>query len=167
MRQEDITSEKDDELFVFCDGACCGNGKKSAKAGYSVVFPFHEEHNGAWRLEGEPKTNNRAELMGIIKSFETASAIDPSALRRLIVYTDSMLVVNSLNMWMKKWERNMWKKSDGTEVLNKDLLMRIKDLQRNRKHDIRHVRAHTGRKDFWSINNDKADQLARGIVTGP
>lgn len=161
---EDECYQKENEIVIFCDGACSGNGKANAKAGYAVVLPFYEELNGAWALSGEPRTNNRAELMGIIKSFEVAAIIDHSCKKTVIIYTDSMLIVNSVSTWIKKWQKSNWKKSDGTDVLNQDLLKRIIEFQKVRKSEIRHVRAHTGRTDFWSVNNDKVDKLARSSI---
>lgn len=162
--QQDECHQKENEIVIFCDGACSGNGKANAKAGYAVVLPFYEQLNGAWALSGEPCTNNRAELMGIIKSFEIAAIIDHTCKKTVIIYTDSMLIVNSVSTWIKKWQKKNWKKSDGTDVLNQDLLKRIIEFQKVRKNEIRHVRAHTGRTDFWSVNNDKVDKLARSSI---
>lgn len=154
-------------LVCFTDGSCFGNGQhgKHVKAGYSVVFPDHGEYTGGWKLIGHHLTNNRAEYMGLLKAFEHADAIDPSKRRQLVVYTDSELLVNTINKWMTSWKRKGWIKFDGKPVKNLDLVKQIDtQLSLSRSIVVRHVKAHTGRKDFLSENNNIADKLARNAA---
>jgi ribonuclease HI len=148
-------------LVVFTDGACSANGKKNAKGGYSTVWPDYPEMDGGWPLEGEKATNNRAEMMGLIKSFEIADVIDPERKKHLEVYTDSMFMINCVTKWLANWKKNGFKKSDGTSVLNQDLLQQIDALRLKRVLVLNHVRAHTKNTDWKSLNNAKADALAR------
>jgi ribonuclease HI len=148
-------------LVVFTDGACSANGKTNAKGGYSTVWPDYPEMDGGWPLEGEKATNNRAEMMGLIKSFEIADMIDPERKMRLEVYTDSMFMINCVTKWLANWKKNGFKKSDGTSVLNQDLLQQIDALRLKRVLVLNHVRAHTKNTDWKSLNNAKADALAR------
>lgn len=162
-------TEPEDAYIVFTDGACTGNGKKGgeSKGGYSTAWPFHKEQNGGWPLESESDdngnvpTNNRAEFKGFIKACEIADTMDPFRLKKLIVYTDSMFLINCVTKWMSKWISNGFKKSDGSDVLNQDLLLIIHDLMKKRDILLYHVRAHTGRGDWASKWNDEADKLAR------
>jgi ribonuclease HI len=151
-------------LVAFTDGACSANGKANAKGGYSSVWPFHEEHNGGWPLVCDKPTNNKAEFMGLIKSFEIADKIDPGRQKKLEVYTDSMFLINCVTKWLRGWKRNGFKKADGKPVLNQDLLLMIDELMKTRTVVLHHVRAHTGGTDWKSINNAKADELARASV---
>lgn len=163
--EDDIFMEPDGQLIVFCDGACSGNGKNNARAGYSSVWPFHEEFNGGWTLMCDNPTNNKAEFMGLIKSFEIADIIDPARGKTLVVYTDSMFMVNCVTKWLGKWKENGFRKSDGSPVLNQDLLLQI-DLMMSKRHvHLVHVRAHTGGSDWKSRQNAKADELAQNART--
>lgn len=156
--------ETDDIMIAFCDGACSQNGKVTARAGYSSVWPWHDEYSGGWPLDGSPKTNNRAEFSGLIKTLEIADIIDPTGRKEVLVFTDSMFLIKCFTEWMPKWKRNGFKKSDGTAVLNQDLLVIIDDLLKKRKTTLKHVKAHTGKTDWVSRQNEKADKLARDAV---
>jgi ribonuclease HI len=157
--------ETDSIIIAFCDGACSQNGKQGAKAGCSSVWPWHEEHDGGWPLTDRPRTNNRAEFSGLIKTLEIADNIDPSQSKEVLVFTDSMFLIRCFTEWMPKWKKNGFKKSDGTDVLNQDLLVIIDDLMKKRRVTLKHVKAHTGKKDWISIQNEKADKLAKYGVT--
>ena len=100
-------------------------------------------------------------MMGLIKSFEIADVIDPERKKRLEVYTDSMFMINCVTKWLANWKKNGFKKSDGTAVLNQDLLRQIDALRLKRVLVLNHVRAHTKNTDWKSLNNAKADTLAR------
>jgi ribonuclease HI len=149
-----------DALVCFTDGACTGNGRAHAKAGYAAVFPNHPELTFAGALEGDHKTNNRAEYSALLVGLQQALKVDPLCTRTLIVYTDSKLLLQSVTQWMKNWKRNGWRKADGSPVLNQDLLEALDALLVRRKVEMHHVRAHTGGTDWMSRWNDQADRMA-------
>lgn len=79
-------------IEVYTDGASSSNGKINAQAGWGVYWPESEDtksdlhgRNESGRLPGAEQTNNRAELMGIIRAIQLCP--DPSA--QLIIYSDS------------------------------------------------------------------------------
>lgn len=155
-----------DTLVVFTDGACIHNGKRNAKASWAVVFPNHPEYTMGGLCVGQ-QTNNRAEYTALSKAQELADKIDPQRKFKLIVYTDSQLLRDSMTKWLPSWKRNGWMKSTGDPVLNRDLLERIDEMQQKRRLEIHHVRAHTGRQDWMSKWNEKADQLAKDALQSP
>jgi ribonuclease HI len=59
------------------------------------------------------------------------------------------------------WKAKNWKKADGSPVKNVDLLLLLDACMKKRVVTFKHVRAHTGKKDWASIHNDLADQLAK------
>ena len=156
-----LSKGPEDMLSIFTDGACLHNGKKNAKASWAVVIPSHPEFDTGARLEGKLQTNNRAELTAIIEAYRIADLIDATGLKQLKVYTDSELAINSLTKWLKGWKRNGWKTKDRQDVSNKDLLEKLDWLMAKRKTVFQHVRAHTGKDDYMSKNNEKADLLAK------
>lgn len=151
-----------ERLIVFTDGACSQNGSKFAKAGYAVVWPYRSELNIKKRLIGFEQTNNRAEYSALIEAQKIADQIDRTQQKPLYVYTDSQLLIDSITKWLSGWKKNGWKKADKKPVLNQDLLKQIDDNPR--PLIFKHVRAHTGRKDWESINNDLVDRLAREAI---
>jgi ribonuclease HI len=121
---------------IYTDGACSGN---PGPGGYGAILIYGghtRELSGGYRLT----TNNRMELMAIIKSLE--------ALKKpcqVDLYSDSRYVVDALKKgWIKSWIKNSWKKSDGDPVKNPDLWQRILDLAS--RHEIQWfwVRGHAG-----------------------
>lgn len=156
-------------LIAFTDGACLNNGKSGARGAYAVVWPEHPAMNEGLALprNGVPHTNNRAELSAVLHAIRRAddAALDPDRKKTLILYTDSMLTIDSLTSWIHKWKRNGWiKASDGKRVANIDLLQDIDRLMGERKVVFRHVRAHTGKQDYESLHNARVDALARASV---
>jgi ribonuclease HI len=98
-----------------------------------------------------------------MEAQKIADRIDPSRERPLYVYTDSELLINSVTKWLPGWKRNDWKKSNRKPVLNQDLL---KGIDANPRPLIfKHVRAHTGRRDWESMYNEEADRLARSTIS--
>ena len=157
----------DATLLVFTDGSALRNGA----AGFAVVWPHHPDHNFAAALPlNNRRTSNRAEYAALVRAFEIADDIDPIRAHPLECYTDSMLLVNSVTRWMSGWKRNGWRKRDGGEVLNLDLLRVIDSWTQLRALTLRHVPAHgRGQAETWKRHyNDIADQLARAAATrGP
>jgi ribonuclease HI len=151
-------------INVFTDGSCIQSTKKNAAsrpAGYACVFPEYPKHNFAAKLEGKEKTNNRAEFTACIVALKIADDIDSKYERPVKVYTDSELLINSLTKWLPGWKAKNWKKADGSPVKNVDLLKELEELMKKRRVSFKHVRAHTGKKDWESINNDLADKMAK------
>jgi ribonuclease HI len=151
----------DSAIVCFSDGSCFNNGRKDARAGYACVFPNHTQHTFSAPLMGPLVTNNRAEYTALLRAMEISDTIDPSHIKTLHFYTDSMLLVNTATKWMGAWKRNGWRKADGNPVLNLDLVQAISARVAERPVVFHHVRAHTGKMDWKSRWNDVADKLAK------
>jgi ribonuclease HI len=156
--------ENENTLIVFTDGSAINNGMKNCRSGYGLCFPEHRElDHSAAIVKG---TNNRAEYSALVKAIELADGLDAERKKTLIVYTDSMLLINTITKWMGSWKRNDWKKSDGYTVSNLDLVKRIDELLAVRKVSLNHVKAHTG-EDTWEARyNDIVDKLAKVAARG-
>jgi len=153
--------EPDSKYIVFTDGSALNNGKKNARAGYAMVWPRMPEFNFAEPLKGADQTNNRAEYQAAISSLERANISDPAQTETLYIYTDSMLLINTVTKWSASWKRKGWKKADGQTVANLDLVKRLDDLTTRRRVVWTHVSAHSGKADWMSRWNDVADQMAK------
>lgn len=106
------------------------------------------------RLQGEPQTNQRAELTAILRALETIGVTQDVEIR-----TDSKYSIQCVTEWYVNWERNGWKTRDGP-VKNKDLVQAIRDRLEERE-------SKGGRTQFiWvkghdtDLGNIAADRLA-------
>lgn len=159
-----ITQELPKPLIAFTDGSCVGNGSNHAKGGFAVVWPHTPEHNIGIQMKKEIHgtiTNNRAELYAILQAFQIAEKINPENSKTLEIYSDSKLLVQTMNEWLRNWKQNGWKRADKKPVLNRDLLEQLDQWMSKRSWKITHVRAHTGKNNFEAKWNDLADQLAQ------
>jgi ribonuclease HI len=113
------------EITIYSDGASSGN---PGPGGYGVVLisgKHRLEKSAGFRLT----TNNRMELMAVIKGLEALKT--PGS--KVVVYTDSKYVADSVEKgWVFQWESKAFKKKK-----NPDLWIRF--LKIYRKHNIRFV----------------------------
>jgi ribonuclease HI len=155
---------EDDYINVFTDGSCINNGKKSAKAGFAVLFPESPEHNYASKLQS-PCTNNRAEFSACIKAIEICNIIDDQ--KPIKIYTDSELLIKTMTKYIKAWKKNQWRKADNKPICNLDLVLELDALTENKQIIWNHVIAHTGKQDWISQMNDRVDKMAKQITFSP
>lgn len=153
------------EFHVFTDGACKSNGKHGAKASYAGWFPSNKELSFSRLLpEEESQTNQRAELRGIhdsVKILYEQKLFDI----HLKIFTDSLYSKNCLSIWIKSWIQKGWKTTDGSQVKHRDLIEGLDNMLKSfKEYSIVHVKAHTGKKDYNSINNDIVDKMATEIL---
>ena len=154
-------------LHIFTDGACPSNGKRAAKAAYSVVLwnlPDATEPLGIAELvpADEPQTNQRAELRGIARAFEE---IQRRGLKTpTTIWTDSEYGRKCITEWGPQWKARGWQRAQNAKkpLEHLDLLKPMIEYYEINQHFIRiqHIKAHTGRKEFPYTGNAMADWLA-------
>ena len=154
------------EILVFTDGSTLNNQEKgNRRGGIGVFFGDDDPRNLSISLEetdDNKVTNQVAELLACVKAIEKIN--DKG--KKIIIYTDSMYIVNMMKTWASNWEKNDWKKSDGKPVLNIDLVKTLYNYNKSYNVEFRHVRSHTKEpsKDdpnykLW-YGNMNADRLA-------
>ncbi|GFZ42549.1 hypothetical protein JCM24511_00265 [Saitozyma sp. JCM 24511] len=107
-------SQPPHHLVVYTDGSGLDNGKPSARAGMGVWWGSHgeaEERGLAERVPGKLQTNNRGELLSVIRALETCPYPDlPIEIR-----TDSQYTIacecgavhrNCMTTYLPKWIQN-------------------------------------------------------------
>ena len=156
-------------IRAFTDGACRSNGKANAQAGYAGYFPENREWSFATKMpENELQTNQRAEMKAIHDSVKIASekcsAVSETAIE---IYTDSMYSKNCLTTWIPNWIKNKWKTAEGNDVKHRDLIEPTYNLLGMfKQYTIVYVKAHTGKDDELSKNNDIVDKMAVSVLIG-
>ena len=154
-------------IVVYTDGACSKNGSKNAIASWAMWFPSNPGWSGAERVPGTLQTNNRGELYAILGAFRKLTSELGSASNDVdfYLYTDSEYSKNCLTKWVPGWIRKGWTTTSGTEVVNRDIIENILELQpRLRSVTYEYIRAHTGLADEHSKNNDRVDRMARKVL---
>ncbi|KAI1805733.1 RnaseH-domain-containing protein [Daldinia bambusicola] len=112
--------DEKDIQHVYTDGSSLANGRAGAAAGVGVFFGHGDARNISERLQGEPQTNQRAELTAILRALETVP-ID----QKIRIFTDSKYSISCATEWYVNWQKNGWKTKDGP-VRNKDLVEAIR-----------------------------------------
>ena len=135
------------KVTIYTDGACSGNpgpggwGAILSASGVSREISGGEAHT----------TNNRMELMAVIKSLELLTR--PC---EVDLYSDSAYVVNAFNQhWIEGWQKKGWVNSAKNEVANKDLWMQLIELFNTHKVTFIKVKGHAD-NEF----NNRCDELA-------
>jgi ribonuclease HI len=169
---------------IFCDGACKNNGKKNAKAGYgiSVQYDKKEIYIVSKPLEDyESQTNQRAELHALsdaldisYKKVNTFASKLGVSVKKVLIYSDSEYSINCLTKWSPSWSKKGWRKANGDDVLHVDIIKPMFEkwtewnkIAHKLMYDIQieHVRSHTGKKDYISLGNERADILAVASIS--
>ncbi|KAH9957145.1 ribonuclease H-like domain-containing protein [Russula dissimulans] len=143
------------EAVVYTDGACSGNGQSGSIAGIGVWWGPNDARNFSERCPGR-QTNNRAELIAIIRALETT----PINSVPLVIKSDSEYAIKCFTDWLPTWRRSNFITSQGTPVKNVKLIMYMDALFAVRERSgqdvrLKHVRGHAG-----EVGNEGADALA-------
>jgi len=139
--------KKDNIVVIYTDGACSGN---PGPGGWGSVLMYNGHRRELSGGEAET-TNNRMELMAVIRALET--------LKRpcdVVLYTDSTYVMKGITEWLAQWKRRNWRTADRKPVKNVELWQRLEQAADRHQMDWRWVRSHTGIPE-----NERADELAR------
>ncbi len=149
--------DKMPRVQIYTDGACSGN---PGPGGYGAILKYGKmvrELSGGYRLT----TNNRMELMGIVKSL--AELKKPC---RVDLYSDSRYVVDAFRLgWVNSWLKNGWVKGDRSPVKNADLWKKIIELSKRHEINWIWVRGHSdnefnSRCDRLAVEASRGDRLA-------
>ena len=142
-------------IKIYTDGACSGNPGPGGW-GYVVV-----ENGKSYSSNGSESqtTNNRMELTAAIKALESARK-DES----LYLYTDSTYLQKGITEWIVNWKKNNWTTSSKKPVSNKDLWIKIDQLNHELDIEWKWVKAHQSDNSDDSFYNNMADELATGAI---
>lgn len=148
-----------DKVFIYSDGSAKPN---PGRGGYGTIVKFVNDDYTVDHIEEfaegfKTTTNNRMELMGIIKGLSAVSR--PSDIH---IMTDSAYVVNGFTKgWIDAWKRNGWKTSEGKDVKNDELWKRILELKLPHNVTFIWIKGHYGH-----LENERCDYLANKAADG-
>jgi ribonuclease HI len=152
MKKTSTSSKTLDLVTLTTDGACIGN---PGPGGWAALLRFKAKEK---LLSGnEPETtNNRMELMAVIKGLE--------ALKRecrVEIVTDSQYVMKAFTEgWLKKWEANGWRTADKKPVKNQDLWETLTDLIHSHQVKWTWVKGHNGHPDNETVDAEAQRQAS-------
>ncbi len=138
------------EIILYTDGACSGN---PGIGGWGAIL-FYKDIKKELSGGEEQTTNNRMELMAVIKGLE---AIKENC--KVDIYSDSAYVVNAfLQDWVSNWKNNGWRTAKGS-VQNQDLWQKLLSLLEKHEVQWHKVKGHADNE-----YNNRCDALARGEI---
>ena len=135
---------------IYTDGACRGN---PGPGGWGASLRYNGQQKDLYGSEPET-TNNRMELMAVIKALESLKRCCP-----VKIYTDSKYVLDGMTKWLPNWKKKGWKTAAKKPVKNADLWKQLDAAVQANDVSWQWVKGHTGDE-----GNECADALAnRGI----
>lgn len=134
-------------VYLYTDGACSGN---PGPGGYGAILKY-----GKYEKEicggDENTTNNRMELLGVIKGLEALN--EPC---HVVLTSDSKYVIDALSLgWAEKWKQNGWKRNKKDPALNPDLWETLLNLVSIHEMEYNWVKGHAGHPE-----NERCDKMA-------
>ena len=141
-------------VYIYTDGACSGN---PGPGGWGVLIQIDQKNI---ELSGavSPTTNNRMEMLAVIKALQWRSEHCPKA--KTTIVSDSQYVIRGITEWIQGWIRNGWKTSGKKPVENQDLWQEMWALvQSDSLIQWQWVRGHNQHPE-----NEHADRLARSAI---
>ncbi len=147
------------QVTIYTDGAARGN--PDGPGGYGVVLNYVDKNGTLHERElsaGYKKTtNNRMELMAVIRGLEALTK--PC---EVTLYSDSKYVVDAFNQnWIGGWIKRGWKKADKKPVKNVDLWKRLLEVMQPHEVTYVWVKGHDGHPQ-----NERCDTLATTAADG-
>lgn len=139
-----------DTVEIFTDGACRGN---PGPGGWGALLR-KGEHERELSGSEEETTNNRMELLAVIRALE---ALDRPC--QVTVVTDSQYVQKGISEWLPGWKRRGWKTAAGKPVKNQDLWQALDAAAGRHTVKWEWVRGHNGHAE-----NERADALANQAI---
>jgi len=130
-------------IEIFTDGAASGN---PGPGGYGVILRSGKHYKEL--SEGFRKTtNNRMELLAVIKGLEAIKTLNQSVL----ISSDSKYVIDSIE---KRWVYG-WVQKGFAVKKNKDLWLRYLEVSKLHNIKFNWIRGHNGHPE-----NERCDELA-------
>ena len=144
------------EVEIYTDGACKGN---PGPGGWGALLRFRDDSavHEKELFGGEAQTtNNRMEMLAVIKALEALKK--PCSVK---LYTDSVYVHKGITEWIHGWKKRGWVSAAKQPVKNVDLWQQLDSATQPHSIEWHWVKGHAGH-----VENERADVLAnRGCAS--
>lgn len=156
----------DDELIVYTDGSCYPKGRRGGAAFLFLTYDAcGNETVEEFPLQGyRGSTNNQMELYACVSALAQVVKDDwLTRVRKILIRTDSMYVVNSHKLALYEWSRNKWRSRQGRPVEHAELwkdFIRLLMKCRGRV-TVKWIKGHSKDK-----HNRDADRIAKSSAKG-
>ena len=146
---------------MFTDGACSNN---PGPGGYAALITTTLGTKVISGFEMET-TNNRMELMAVIKGIEEVMNIiflEEQKIKKLEIISDSAYVVNAINQnWLQSWKTNGFKTKDNKPIKNIEIWQKLDEQLETLKFIevevvFTKIKGHNG-----NYFNEMVDKIAR------
>ncbi len=159
---------KSGSIQLYSDGGSRNHGNKlgqHVKDNDKAAWAYLIIRNGKkhYASDGEfGATNNKMEVLGLVNALQYI--IDQGWQNEAIdAILDSKYVLDSINKgWLNSWRRRGWKKSDGTNIKNKNEFMQLSALLGQFKHlNFKWTKGHAE-----NVGNNFVDKLLNNTMDG-
>ena len=140
-----------DQVHIFCDGACLGNPGPGGWAALLRATRAGKPHEKMFSGSEPMTTNNRMELRAAIEGL---LALKKPC--RVELFSDSQYVVKGMKEWVFGWQRNHWKTAAKKPVVNQDLWQDLLSVSKPHEVTWNWVKGHSGHPE-----NERVDEMAR------
>ncbi len=134
-------------IEIYTDGSCLEN---PGNGGWAAII---NNDGNIEKISGNEKntTNNRMELLATINALKQIESN-----KQIKIYTDSQYVKLGITEWINKWIKNNWQTSTKEDVKNKDLWLKLYNLNNSLNIEWNWIKAHSG-----NTLNEEVDLLAK------
>lgn len=140
------------QVILYSDGSSMGN---PGPGGYGTILQYTDSngkvHIREYSQGYKETTNNRMELMGVIRGLEE---LNRSCSVKVI--SDSKYVIDAFNQnWIDGWVKKNFRINTSNPVKNIDLWKKLIDLTKKHEVTFSWVKGHAGHPE-----NERCDELA-------
>lgn len=137
------------EVIIFTDGACRGNGKDENIGAYGIILECGKVRKTI-RQAFRNTTNNKMELGAVIEALENLSQSC-----KVNVFSDSKYVCDAINQkWIDSWKKKGWTRGKDT-LANSEMWKRLYELLQKHEITFTWVKGHDMNK-----KNNLCDEMA-------
>ncbi|MEA1915024.1 MAG: ribonuclease HI [Campylobacterota bacterium] len=134
------------KIFLYSDGSSLGN---PGPGGWGTILRYNDKEKELFGADPHT-TNNKMELMGVIKGLESLK--EPCEVH---IYSDSSYVVKAINEWLAGWAQANFRQGTAKEVKNIDLWRYYMEVAKPHTVFANWVKGHAGHEE-----NERCDKLA-------
>ena len=138
------------QVTIYTDGACSNNPGPGGWGAILIYEGLKKEISGY----EEQTTNNRMEMLSVIKALELLK--EPCIVN---LYSDSQYVCKGISSWLSGWKKKNWIGSNKEPIKNQDLWQTLDSLLQRHVVTTNWVKGHSG--DHY---NEIVDELARMAI---